>query len=318
MTDDLSTTAQAKQLSKQILDDIEINNLPISQVLLKTARLARFLHDTDAQRWIYYLSNGYPLKFNKKNLGIYQKYFSYTFTIIGFDSKELSCSLPYLESFINDISLDTFTKLDSKGEGFLAGMRLRHSAIHYYQQEKSALHNYVTDIFISLSVGDIANDIFQEARITVDNFIYETCSKDTQEKLLAINERLKEDNQEAYSQALLSCRRILESVADSVFPAQDVPYISANEKQREVGQNNYINRILAFIEQNTTQKTYSSLITSNLEHLAARLDALNNESQKGVHDIVTKEEARLTIIQMYLIIAEVARIKHRISEPENT
>ncbi len=271
MTNNLSTTAQAKQLAKEILDDIEINNLPISQVLFKTTRLARILHDTDAQIWLYYLLNGYPIKFDKKQLGKYEKYYSYTYTFAENEKKQYSCSLPFVESFKNDFSINSFIHTDKTGNEFIAASSLLRSVIHYYQLEKSALHNYVTGVFISLSIGDIANDIFQEARITVDNFINETCSKDTTEKLLAINDRLKENNQEAYSQALLSCRRILESVADSIFPAQKTPYISVNGKQRDVGPNNYINRILAFIEQNTTQKTYSSLITTDLEHLRAEI-----------------------------------------------
>jgi hypothetical protein len=312
MIDKLSTTAQAIQLSKEILDDIEINNLPISQILFKTTRLARILHDTDAQLWLYFLQNGYPIEFDSKQLGKYAKYYSFTFTFSDVNNQQYSCSLPFIENFKDEFSFTSFINADKEGNEFLAAANLSRNITHYYHLEKSALHNYVTGVFISLSIGDIAGDIFQEARVTVDNFINETCSKDTAEKLLAINDRLKENNQEAYSQALLSCRRILESVADSIFPAQNTPYTSLDGKQRDVGPNNYINRILAYIEQNSTKKTNSSLIIANLEHLAARLDALNNESQKGVHDNVTIEESRLTIIQMYLIIAEVARTKQSI------
>jgi len=49
------------------------------------------------------------------------------------------------------------------------------------------------------------------------------------------------------------------------------------------------------------------ILEGELEHLAARLEAINDKACKGVHDYVTAAEARLTVIQCYLFIAEVAR-----------
>ena len=44
----------AKELSDVILGDLEISQLPISQILMKAKRLARLLHDSDAQKWLDY------------------------------------------------------------------------------------------------------------------------------------------------------------------------------------------------------------------------------------------------------------------------
>ncbi|MGD0533841.1 MAG: hypothetical protein ABR999_00160 [Methanoregula sp.] len=310
----MSPTEEATILAKNILDDLEINDLPISKILMKTTRLARLMNDSEAQLWLMCLRTGYPDDFDPKLLRKYKKYYLKTWTITeNVHNTTIVFTLPVLEFFINNHTWEKhFASILDDAEGTVAVMKLSHNLIRRYEEEKMLIHNYVTEVFLSLSIGEIVENIFQDSRATVDLFVQENCSTETKQKLLAIDERLKENSPESYSQALLSCRRILESIADSIFPAQEKQFTSSNGRQRDVNQNNYINRILAFIEQNSKHKTNSSLISSNLEHMAARLDALNNESQKGVHDEVTKEEARLTIIQMYLIIAEIARIKRNI------
>jgi hypothetical protein len=305
----ISTVEQVKQLSKEILDDLEINHLPISQVLMKTMRLARLLHDTDAQNWINFEIKGYPDKFDPETLGNYKKYYCKSYNLEDIKrAKILIFSLPSLESFIKDMALENFCS-SNNADDLVWAIDIRHGLIHQYEEQKLSIHTYVTDVFLSLSIGDIGENIFQDARIEVDLFIQENCSKDAKEKLLSINERFKENNTEAYAQALLSCRRMLVSIADAIFPAQTEPYIDRKGVKHNVSLENYKNRIIAFIGQNIISESNLLLYDSNIEHLAKRLDAINEESNKGLHNFITKEEARLTIIQMYLIIAEIARIK---------
>jgi len=296
----LSNIEQAQQLSKSILDDLEIGEIPINAVLLNTKRLARLLHDSDAQQWLNIEISGCSKEFDFKSLGACQKYFRGFHT---FGSDNIPLSLPSLEIAIThpEMLINTY-EINLPFGKFLELKKC-------YDTHKLEIHNYVDDVHLSLLIGDIAENIFQETRETVDTFLQENCEKDVKEKLLAINERLREDNKEAYSQALLSCRRILESIADSIYPPKDEPYIGKDGKKHEIGKNNYVNRILAYIEHNSSSQTKTQLQLTNFQHLVARLDALNDESQKGVHDKITKEEARLTIIQMYLFIAEIARIK---------
>ena len=293
---------------------MEINEVPISKILMKTRRLARLLNDSDAQLWLYYVLTGYPQKFDPKELGVYKKFYipSWRATPKNLNDSEMVFTLPVIESFIKnqtfEKSFPSFTK-DSTSE--MSVIQMSHTLIRRYDQERMLIHLYITDVFLSLSIGEMVEDIFKDSRMMVDRYIQENCSTETKQKLLAINERLKENNPESFSHALLSCRRILESIADSIYPPKDEPYVGEDGKKHETGKNNYVNRILAYIEQNSSNQTETQLQLTNFQHLVARLNALNNESQKGVHDNITKEEARLTIIQMYLFIAEIARIKRQ-------
>lgn len=172
---------------------------------------------------------------------------------------------------------------------------------------KGSIHSYATECFIAIEFSDIAQDIFQQAREDVDTFIRAKCPK-AAEKVVAINERMREEDAESRSAALTSCRRLLMSLADVIFPASEDNYIDGRGKARKVGQEQYKNRIVAFFEQRLQSGSTAVILSAEIEHLATRLDAVYEKACKGVHDNVTLEEARLVVIQTYLMIAEIARL----------
>jgi len=61
-----------------------------------------------------------------------------------------------------------------------------------------------------------------------------------------------------------------------------------------------------------------TLVGSDLEHLCSGLDAIYEKSSKGVHADITIEEARLTIIQAYIFIGEIARIDTNTEQHKRT
>lgn len=171
---------------------------------------------------------------------------------------------------------------------------------------KGSIHSYATECFIAIEFSDVAQDIFEQAREDVDIFIRAKCPE-AAEKLVAINERMREDDAESRSAALTSCRRLLMSVANAIFSASEDSYVDGKGKSRKVGQEQYKNRIVAFLEQRLQSQSTTAILSSEIEHLAARLDVVYEKACKGVHENVTIEEARLAVIQTYLMIAEIAR-----------
>ena len=52
--------SEAFSLSSEILRNIELNELPLSNIALKSSRLARLLNDFDFQEIMKYEAGGYP------------------------------------------------------------------------------------------------------------------------------------------------------------------------------------------------------------------------------------------------------------------
>ncbi len=174
-----------------------------------------------------------------------------------------------------------------------------------YSSMKAAIHNYATDTFLALEFGDVAEEIFEEARKLVDTFIRSNCPK-AAEKVVAINERMADGSEESRSAALTSCRRLLMDIADSVFPARKEEWEDRKGTNRKVGTEQYKNRILAYLADLGGSKGTYILLESELEHLASHLDIIYEKTCKGVHIDVSINEARLAVIHTYLFIGEVA------------
>lgn len=319
---------QARTVALQLLDEMETEEYPVERHLLKAKRLARLLRDTDAQTWLDLEIRGYPTDFRFDELGNCRRYAEAGGRITA-NGKYYRISLPELEARCQTdrASLDKSAGIKQSPTGArdytAAGATvkliadqlkmlndIRTAYLRYVallSSLKAALHSYVTDTSLSIEFGDIAQNTFEEARFTVDRFIRTGCPK-AAEKLVAIDERMREGAPESRSAALTSCRRLLMDVADAVFPPSDEDWVDPSGNRRKVGRDQYKNRLLAFLQQRIESEGSKAMLTAEVEHLSARLDAIYEKTCKGVHGEVTRAEARLVVIQTYLLVAEIARL----------
>lgn len=317
---------EARSAVRELLNEIESQDLPVERYLMKAKRLAHLLKDSDAQKWLDYELKGYPDKFSFSELGTCRRYAESGGRVS--DEKYWKLSLPSLEARCkaDEATLSSFNVNQPLGvaENFVVARatanlmskqcNLFNSIKFRYQQNvsllsslKGSIHSYATECYLAIEFGDIAQDLFEQAREDVDAFIRAKCPE-AAEKVVAINERMREEEAESRAAALTSCRRLLMSVADAIFPASEDSYIDGKGKTRKVGQEQYKNRIVAFLEKKLQSESTATILSSEIEHLAARLDAVYEKACKGVHDTVTVEEARLAVIQTYLMIAEISRL----------
>lgn len=315
--------AEAVSVARELVASLEDDSAPIERTLMKAQRLARLLRDPYAQAWLDHEMRGYPDDFDlREQLGPCVQY-AYRFLP---DSRVYTTSLPELEAqaaatfaVLNKLQAPTIgttaanhteaaatVAVINKMVEQIAVARNQYSSFATtFARMKSHVYRYAADTLVALEFGDKAQDIFDIARDTADEFIRSKAPKATQQ-LLAAEERMADGDGESLSSALTSCRRVLSTVADAVYPPSDVPRMHGG-KPRKVGPEQYLNRLLAFVEDRASSASTSDILTSQLSHLASRLDAVYAKACKGVHDDVTEDEARLVLVQTYLLIAEVAR-----------
>lgn len=159
-----------------------------------------------------------------------------------------------------------------------------------------------------LRLTSAAKRIFDDHRNRTEQFLT-GAAPDVLEKLNAAIERaFDDDDAEQRSQALLSCRRVLVAIADGVFPAQAEPRIGKDGKPHEVGANNYRNRLWAALEDAGVGDTLTESVGATLTDLAARIDALDPLTHKGVHEAASARELSHAVIQTYLIAGEILEL----------
>ena len=84
---------------------------------------------------------------------------------------------------------------------------------------------------------------------------------------------------------------------------------------RKLGKNQYINRIIAFIEENSTSERFKSIVGSHLKYIGDRLDSIFKATQKGSHSTVNKEEADRYVLYTYLVINDILTLKSKDTNP---
>ena len=166
---------------------------------------------------------------------------------------------------------------------------------------------YLCTVERDLSYIGINADIFERHRRRMESFLSQISPR-VLEQFTAAYGRAREDDAESKSHALTTCRRILESVADVVYPPQAEPVVDSSGKTRKVGSENYINRLWMFVDTSMSGSTHSRLILATLQDFGSRIDTVYSLTNKGVHNDVAQAEVDTCVMQTYLLAGEIIRI----------
>jgi hypothetical protein len=168
-------------------------------------------------------------------------------------------------------------------------------------------YTYLCAVERDLSYVGVNADIFERHRRRVESFLSQV-SLQVIDQFTAAYRRAREDDAESKTHALTTCRRILESVADVVYPARAEPVGDSSGKTRDVGPDKYVNRLWMFVAESTSGSTQSKLLLATLQDFGARIDTVYSMANKGVHADVTQAEVDTCVMQTYLLAGEILRI----------
>ena len=134
-------------------------------------------------------------------------------------------------------------------------------------------------------------------------------SPDATEKLQAAYELLaRGKTDENWSQVALECRRIMKDIADVLFPPRKEQHVDKSDVEREVGSEQFVNRLLAFVDQEA-KGSNRQMVTAETEHLGSLLDKVQDLASGGIHGNVTKAEAKTCVIYTYLLLGDIVGLR---------
>lgn len=296
------------ELSKELLDDIELSRTNVENLILKASRLARWVGSEEVRQWLKLEMGGYnstdeiSLKYmgltgrwvdKEKNTGYWGPLAEQEATIDAQKAKLAGMRTPDSSGEWAGMAIANVTRSMSE----VANIISRLSGIK--SRVLAHLHTFVTEIYYEKEFDNLSESIFEKYKKDVDILIGTSCGN-VLEQIPSVMSRLAEGNQESISQALTTCRRILESFADSIFPPiEDTIEIGGN--QLSLNASKYQNRINAYIHQRIESSTRKTRFRQNLSNLFDRVST-------GVHKDVTAEEARALFLNTYLIIGEILHL----------
>ena len=321
---------ECTELSSEILKNFELSELPVSKILLKCLRLCRLLDDDDGILLFTYESSGYPTSpsgMPEDSWRIAKLAGRQYFQILNGKTTEFA-NLQLISELEESISsqkicltaaTDPNISISSANPNQLvyapAGNAAERGKIvnciktsqDLLQKVTGNLYAYILKIYNELMYGNIVEDTFTHARLQVNDKLSDLCPTAIR-KFVSAYENMDSSNPEDWANAVHTCRRILLDLADALYPPKDEPII-VKGKSIQVGQDQYINRLIQFIESKSGSQTYKEVVGADLGSIGARLDAINNAVCKGTHASVSRDEASRYIIHTYLLISDIISLQ---------
>jgi hypothetical protein len=327
----------ALTLSEIIMTEIEMTSATLTSIALKASRLSRLMGDFEMQKIMLFEAGGYPKTikglekdtwalaikakrvYQNEEEGVIKEYASidsieqvesqlesYKDSLASAQDASVSISSANPHQFVspprgNNTERQSLRSMISDKSKFIAGRRM-------------FIYDYVSTVYHELKFSNISNDIFTRIRHKVDKNIGSIVPESIK-KFAAVYENLHSDNTEDWSNAVHSCRRILQDTADVLYPPCSDKNIDVNGKNRTIklGPDNYINRLMAYVEENASSTRFQEIVGSHLEYLGERLDSIFKAAQKGSHDVISsQDEADRYVIYTYLVVGDILTLKESV------
>jgi hypothetical protein len=165
-----------------------------------------------------------------------------------------------------------------------------------------ALYDYTAARYQELRFGEAVESAFEAVRSEVDRRIG-TLVPTALPKLSAAFENASSDNPEQWANAAAGCRRLLMAAADELRPPGD------DVNGRTMGPDNYINRLVDWIEKHSESETSAKLIVADLADFGRRLDATVDAGSKGAHAEVSRFDAARFVAGTYLLLGDILSLR---------
>lgn len=225
---------------------------------------------------------------------------------------ELEKEIPQLEQAIADLAVplgmapfDTAAFTDSYIRR-KTGLRLRINAMQTVRSRiKARCFNYAVSVERQWRAQQKPVAFLQKVQTEVNNY-FKARSEDVHTKLEKAAQLVDSSNPEDYSALLTQVRRAIKAVADHFYPPVAEPVVSADGKERKLGDEQYLNRLEEFLRRSfPVGSTSSELLNAELSLLAAFARKLNDIASKGVHANVSDEEAKQGLLGLYMFLYNV-------------
>jgi len=306
---DQSRSRHVAQLAQELLDEIELGKVSAEQLLLKASRLARWTGSEEIRHWLklelsgYYSDDPISLKYMgitgrwtdvQKREGFWGPLSQQEATIEAQKARLASLRVPDTSGEWANVTVHNVTKQMQEATNTLSrlgGIRSRVLAI---------LHEFVSEVYYEKLFEKLSESIFERYKADIDEKVAVSCGP-ILEQIPSVMDRLADGDTESISQALATCRRIVEAFADAIYPPSDAT-VTIGGNVLGLGPDKHQNRINAFVHGATPSESRRKRLRQNLANLFDRVSS-------GVHGDATAEEARALFLNTYLFLGEVLHLK---------
>lgn len=177
---------------------------------------------------------------------------------------------------------------------------------------KARLHQFLVETETAIAFSETAASTFERVRAYVDGQLTQL-APEALEQLRGAYTRASAGDAESLAHALLSCRRVLKSLADLVYPATGLTVVGSDGKERAMTDDKFVHRLWQFVAQHQPSTNARHLAHATLAETGRRVDALYNLASQGVHDTVTGDQVDQCVLQTYLLVGQILKLRDSLS-----
>jgi len=166
---------------------------------------------------------------------------------------------------------------------------------------KALCQNYASRMEYQLALQQKNQGFLDLVQNEVNNF-FKAQSQSVYTKLQKAADLATRTDLEDAALLLTEVRRALKSAADFFYLPVTEKVICADGKERDLGEEKYLNRLQEFLAQRLKSSTSKGLLQAELEALGKFLDRLNDLASKGVHASVALAEAKQGLVGLYFFL----------------
>jgi hypothetical protein len=315
--------AEATQLADDLLTDFELSRLGPTELLRKASRLARLLADDDAMAWLAVEISGYETHTTDNGVSLTAWAAAERSHRVFEDDEGVkranTASVSHLAAMVESgrirmaASADAPVSISSANPSQYVGAPTGNTFERKVVQEAiitnqglldrvlGAIHEYASEKYVELRFGDAIESSFTRIRDSADGVLVGLVPE-AASQLAAAFELVSSDKPEHWSDAAAYCRKLIIAVADKLVPP------GTDLGGRANGAENYVNRLVYWIEQQQQSGTQQDVIVSDLKYYGERLDAFVDAGNKGAHASVTRRDADRFIVGTYILLSDVVML----------
>ncbi|BDZ71129.1 ComEA family DNA-binding protein [Methanobacterium petrolearium] len=160
-------------------------------------------------------------------------------------------------------------------------------------------HEKANKLYKQIAFSDIPQTAFDVLKNEIDDKLLDI-DPELAERLMLAFKRVNTNKPEEWSQALTTCRRLIEELANNLYPPTDKKI-----NGRSLGKSQYINRIWVFMDESIESNSDRELAKTHVDFIGNYLKLTLNKTQKGVHSSLTKYESIKAVLHTYLLIGDI-------------
>ena len=325
----MNKSEEILHLVEEILKNIELQEISLSSVVLRCARLARITENQPAIDLFKYESTGYPTDeqglvlaeafqlarhanrtFRQKDKTKIVREYLFPQTVAELENELDAAKEQMKVTFDRNVSISSsnptqyvWSPIGNSIER--AGLRqIITENSKKLDQLKSGYYSYVLGVYYEMEFKNIAENIFGKRKLIVDKDLSDLLPT-AFEKFVSVYNNLQSKNPEDWANAVHSCRRILKDVADFLYPATDEEIKIGKNETIKLSNENYIARLKQFVKLNLNSNSFAKVIGSNLEFIGDRINSIYKSTTKGSHAKVEKKESESYVIYTYMLIGDI-------------